>query len=55
MSDNHSIRATTNSSHVDRWLAYGVFRFTSGINILIPQINQNQPSRNAGMSADCSL
>lgn len=35
MSDNHSISATTNSSLVDRWLAYGVFRFTLGINILI--------------------
>ena len=40
MSDNHSIRATSNSSSVDRWLAYGVFRFTLGINILIHGVDR---------------
>jgi thiosulfate dehydrogenase (quinone) large subunit len=35
MLDSRSMIATTNSSFVDRWLAYGVFRFTLGINILI--------------------
>jgi len=40
MSDNYSIRATSNSSSVDRWLAYGVFRFTLGINILIHGVDR---------------
>jgi thiosulfate dehydrogenase [quinone] large subunit len=40
MSDNHSIRATSNSSSVDRWLAYAVFRFTLGINILVHGVDR---------------
>jgi thiosulfate dehydrogenase [quinone] large subunit len=40
MSDNHSIMATTNLSSVDRWLAYAVFRFTLGINILIHGVDR---------------
>ena len=35
MSDNQTISSTNNSLMVDRWLAYGIFRFTLGINILI--------------------
>ena len=40
MSDDHTIRATTNSSSVDRWLAYAVFRFRLGINIVIHGIDR---------------
>jgi hypothetical protein len=35
MSDNQTISSTNNSLVVDRCLAYGIFRFTLGINILI--------------------
>ena len=35
MSDNQTIGSTNNSLMVDRWLAYGIFRFTLGINRLI--------------------
>jgi hypothetical protein len=33
MLDNQTISPTNNSLMVDRWLAYGIFRFTLGINI----------------------
>ena len=35
MSGNYSEISKSNSSFVDRWLAYAVFRFTLGINIFI--------------------
>jgi len=35
ISDNQTISRKNNSLMVDRWLAYGIFRFTLGINIFI--------------------
>ena len=40
MSDNQKISSKNNSLMVDRWLAYGIFRFTLGINILIHGVDR---------------